>query len=100
MDEASRFTKHKAFIHYLAVAYPVQLKSLLHSASEAELTAVWEILVNYLAGNIRSEFDFTQRTAFLKTLASRSVDIQRKRIILDGSKVYRSVLQRLIKSLI
>jgi hypothetical protein len=100
MDQSSRFIKHKAFVNYLAVAHPVQLKNLLHSASEAELTTVWEILVNFLAGNIKSEFDFSQRTAFLKTLASRSVDIERKRIILDGSRVYRSVLQRLINSLI
>jgi hypothetical protein len=100
MDQSLRYTKHKAFIHYLAVAYPVQLKNLLQSASEAELTTVWEILVNFLAGNIKSDLDFSQRTDFLKTLASKSVNIQRKRIILDRSRVYRSVLQRLINSLI
>ena len=100
MDHSSRYTEQKAFINYLSVAKPDQLKNLLRSASGKELTAVWEILLNYLSGNIESDIDFSQRKDFLKTLASKTVDNQRKRIILGGSKIYRTVLQKLIHSLI
>ena len=100
MDGSARVSRHKAFLQYLAKASSPQLQSLLSSASDGEIETVCEVSLNYIEGNLKSTEDLSKRRNFLKTLASRSVSLEQKRDILNSSRVYRSVLQTFIGSLL
>jgi hypothetical protein len=100
MEGSARVKSHMSFLQYLTKASPQQLESLLVNASDSEIETICEVALNYTAGNIKSIENLSHRKNFIKTLASRSVSLDRKRDILNSSKIYRSVLQNLIYSLI
>ena len=100
MEESKRFSRHRAFLQYLKKAAPPQLQSLLSSASVGEIDTICELSLNYIEDNLKSNKDLSRRRNFLKTLASRSVSIEQKRKIINSSKIYRTVLQMFIGSLL
>lgn len=89
----------REFLAYAAIAKPVQLKELLRNASDQELKAICEVVLNILHGNLRSDIDISRRRNFLKTFASRKISLNKKRDILIISPTYRNIVQRIIKSL-
>jgi hypothetical protein len=100
MEGSARVNSHMPFLQYLAKAAPRQLESLLANASDSEIETICEVALNYTEGNLKSIDSLSCRKNFIKTLASRVVSLDRKRNILNSSKIYRSVLQNLIYSLI
>ena len=100
MEESKRFLRHRSFLQYLTKAAPPQLQSLLSSASVGEIETVCELTLNYIEDNLKSTEDLSRRRNFLKTLASRSVSLEQKRDILNSSKIYRTVLQIFIGSIL
>ena len=100
MDRSSRATKNEAFLNYLTKAGPSQLQGLINLASDEELLTVCEFVLNYIEGNLTTTTDFSRRGDFLKTLASKYINIKKKRDILNNSKTYRLVLQRLLTAVL
>jgi hypothetical protein len=100
MERSERVMRHKEFLHYLAKAGTRQLHSLLKSASDSEFKTICELALNYIHGNLNSSEDLERRENFLRTLASRSIGIEKKREILNTSKIYRTVLQSFILSVL
>jgi hypothetical protein len=100
MEGSARVKSHMPFLQYLAKAASHQLESLLANASDSEIETICEVALNYTEGNLKSIENLSRRKNFIKTLASRAVSLDRKRDILNSSKIYRTVLQNLIYSLI
>ena len=100
MEGSTRVSRHKAFLQYLTKAAPAQLQSLLSSASDGEIETICELSLNYIEDNLKSPEDLSRRRNFLKALASRSVSLEDKREIINNSKIYRTVLQLFIGSLL
>jgi hypothetical protein len=99
MDRKSYLVKHNLhFIKFLAVATPTQLEFAFSTATNKQLKAVCEIVLNYLAGNLTSTKKFEHRSDLLRTLASKGVTLRRKRTILNNSRIYRRVVQTLLAS--
>ena len=86
----------RTFLQFLSQARKEQLKSLFCYATLKQLNAVFEIILNYLAGNIQQDKKFDKRTNLFKTLTSKQITLSRKRLILCTSQVYRIVLQALV----
>jgi hypothetical protein len=87
----------RIFLQFLSQAKKDQVKSLFCYASVKQLNAVFEIILNYLAGNIQQDKHFDKRSNLFKTLATKKVALSRKRLILCSSPVYRSVIHKLVK---
>ena len=88
----------RTFLQFLSQARKEQLKSLFCYATVKQLNAVFEIILNYLAGNIQQDRKFDKRQNLFKTLTDRKFALSRKRRILCTSTEYRQVIQTLVKS--
>jgi hypothetical protein len=89
----------REFLSYTAVAKSRQLRELLRNATDRELKAICEIVLNLLHGNVTADIDINKRADFLKTFASRKISLNRKREILIISPTYRNIIQKILRSL-
>lgn len=89
----------REFLAYIAIAKTHQLRDLLHNTTDQELKALCEVALNIVHGNLRTTTDITKRKDFLKTLASKTLSLNKKRIILTKSPTYRNTLQKIIKNI-
>ena len=89
--------KNLAFLRLSASCDRKQLAALLETASNSQLHAVCEVILNCLNGNIGTRP--AKRSDILETLADSTVNLSVKKKILQQSTVYRGVIQRLLKSL-
>jgi hypothetical protein len=85
------------FLRVLSVAQKHEIKPILCKASKKELEAIFEIIINYLAGNLPEEEIFKRRHSLLQTLADKKFPLSRKRLILCQSVQYRNVIHKLVQ---
>ena len=86
----------RTFLQFLSQTSKDQLKSLFCYATVKQLNAVFEIILNYLAGNIQQDKKFDKRTNLFKTLTSKKVALSLKKRILCTSVEYRQVIRALV----
>ena len=63
----------RKFLQFVSQARKEQLKSLFCYATVKQLNAVFEIILNYLAGNIQQDRKFDNRKSLFKTLTSKKL---------------------------
>jgi hypothetical protein len=75
------------FLRILSGARKQHIKTIFCGATKKQLEAIFEIIVNYLAGNLPEQDTFKRRYSLFKTLSDRKFPLFKKRRILCHSVV-------------